>query len=233
MLDNLGGFVMLSQETTRYAGPRTPRGRTYLGRFRDFVPEHLLDAIREGCKTLEHEYRPRDPGGLTFQRVMDLHVFRIDIRTGLAGQAWLKEGAIHLHAVLTEAKTSEFLAELDRVLLHELAHVLDYWFFKKAGHGRTWKRCNAALGRPNEDRCHTMGVLPGKKRTMPLKFAHYNCSCGATWKRKVNFNECVGRSRARVERHEDCPVNGVFQFSKQVIEEPAASLVPGGLRGEH
>jgi predicted SprT family Zn-dependent metalloprotease len=64
--------------------------------------------------------------------------------------------------------------KLERTLLHELAHVADFYVYNTVGHGRTWRHCMIKLGQ-EPSRCHnydTSGLKRKHKRVAMIQ-----CQC--------------------------------------------------------
>jgi len=70
-----------------------------------------------------------------------------------------------------------FPEEIDKVLRHELAHLITGHRFgrrKIKAHGPEWHQACVDIGIPNESRCHT---LPIQRRTLKRKFFYECPSC--------------------------------------------------------
>jgi predicted SprT family Zn-dependent metalloprotease len=63
-----------------------------------------------------------------------------------------------------------------RTIPHEVAHHVDWYVYRKHGHGRTWKRIMRELGVEDDRRCHDYEAAKRKKRTMPRPHV-YVCDC--------------------------------------------------------
>lgn len=96
-----------------------------------------------------------------------------------AGSACWKSKRLSLNPVLRDISTDE----VQRTLLHELAHFLAQ---HRAGrrrippHGAEWKEACADLGIPGESRCHNL-PLPRSKRT--AKYFYVCPHCGQSLER--------------------------------------------------
>ncbi len=100
-----------------------------------------------------------------------------------AGRAHYRESRIELNPLLI---TASGVAEIERTLKHELAHLVAYERCGKIQrrrlqpHGVEWQQACNDLGIPGEARCHEL-ELPG--RTVRRKFAYSCPACGETIKR--------------------------------------------------
>ena len=84
-----------------------------------------------------------------------------------AGKAGLKRDRLYLQFNLRIAEAN-FEMFINDTPFHEVAHLMDYIYYGKLGHGSTWEHCCRLLGY-NPSRFHRM-VVPGMRR--------YTCPCG-------------------------------------------------------
>jgi predicted SprT family Zn-dependent metalloprotease len=96
-----------------------------------------------------------------------------------AGCAFPREALITLNP-----RVREFgLAEIDRTLRHELAHLLAHHRSGRrriAPHGREWRQACIDLGLPDEQRCHS---LPLPRRKIAPRYRYRCAACGIELKR--------------------------------------------------
>jgi len=125
-----------------------------------------------------------------------------------AGRAHYQESRIELNPLLI---TVSDLAEIERTLKHELAHLVAYERCGKVQrrrlqpHGAEWQQACDDLGIPGEARCHEL-ELPG--RTVRRKFAYCCPSCGETIER-------VKRLTGHVACHPCCHRHANGRFDKR------------------
>ena len=83
------------------------------------------------------------------------------------------------------------VAEIDRTLRHELAHLLAQFRAGRrriAPHGRQWRQACVDLGITDETRCHAL-PFPVKRRSRPY---HYRCTqCGLDFRRVRRIRRVV------------------------------------------
>ncbi|MCF6313651.1 MAG: SprT-like domain-containing protein [Verrucomicrobiales bacterium] len=104
-----------------------------------------------------------------------------------AGRAHYRESRIELNPRLIAVAD---LAEIERTMKHELAHLVAYERCPKGqrrklqAHGVEWREACADLGIAGEARCHEL-ALPGRK--MRRKYAYVCPSCSAVIERVRRF----------------------------------------------
>lgn len=104
-----------------------------------------------------------------------------------AGRALWPNGLIQLNPRLREISE----AEVERTVLHELAHLIAYErhpYRRIKGHGREWRRACIDLGIPNESATHQL-ALPG--RTLRRQWRYECPACTQTIDRVRRFKGAV------------------------------------------
>lgn len=83
-------------------------------------------------------------------------------------------------------------SEIKDTMLHEIAHALDFKFFKRSSHTETWKSiCRRIGARPD--------VLDSSLKMPKMQHKYICCSCGKTWEShrkmdvKKNVCDCNGK----------------------------------------
>ena len=126
-----------------------------------------------------------------------------------AGRAFWPIGLIQLNPVLTKISDSE----IQRTVLHELAHLVAYErnpYRSIKSHGLEWQRACADLGIPDEKATHEL-ALPTRSFKRRWK---YECpECGKAFER-------VRRYKGAVACYDCClkTTGGVFDATYQLVE---------------
>ena len=166
-----------------------------------FQPGRLVASIFEKIETPPHKpdamLRGRDPALEKLARNLvrplckapqagKIQVYWNPRLVSTAGRAYYTKNQVQLNPRLPR-----FPGEVERTLLHELAHLLAHF---RAGkrcippHGDEWRQACADLGIPDESTRHT---LPLPRRRL-LKKHHYRCpNCHHIVKRVVPFRRTV------------------------------------------
>lgn len=74
------------------------------------------------------------------------------------GKCVFREKTIYLSKLFIEVNSDE---EVEKTLLHEIAHALAYEFDEETGHGESWKKYCQILGTPAEEFVDS-SVIPSK-----------------------------------------------------------------------
>ncbi len=105
----------------------------------------------------------------------------LDIRGTCAGKATYKvrNGIRHylvrFNPTLLRENREDFIA---RTVPHEIAHIIEYILFNKAGHGPNWKGICATLGMRDITRCHSFDVSNAQVRK--VRRLEVSCACQGT-----------------------------------------------------
>jgi predicted SprT family Zn-dependent metalloprotease len=108
-----------------------------------------------------------------------------------AGRAYYEAGRIELNPELLKLTDVDPVAEIDRTLKHELAHLIAH--FRVGGkrippHGEEWQQACIELGIPDEARCHSLPLTP---RRICRKLVYVCPSCGLEVRRVRKFKRPV------------------------------------------
>jgi len=127
--------------------------------------------------------------------------------TTTAGRASYSNTTIELNPALQSLP--EAIDEIERTLLHELAHLIAHARTKKgrriSAHGPEWRQACIDLGIPDESRCHTLDLAP--RRRIAKKYAYQCPACRQVVLRVKKFSRysacypcCRRYNRGRYDR---------------------------------
>lgn len=101
-----------------------------------------------------------------------------------AGRAFRLELRIELNQRLFEKPSnSKNIQGLERTVIHEFAHLMDWLMYGNFGHGATWKRIMRKMGQPDH-RCHNLDTTGLKRRHKTIFLAECDCSDSKPIRRK-------------------------------------------------
>ncbi|MCB1076283.1 MAG: SprT-like domain-containing protein [Verrucomicrobiae bacterium] len=108
-----------------------------------------------------------------------------------AGRAFYEGSRIELNPRMLRMEGVDRVAEIERTLKHELAHLIAHARGRGraiAPHGEEWRRACADLGIPGEPRCHT---LPLEAREIRRRYLYLCPACGAEIARVRRYRQSV------------------------------------------
>lgn len=79
-------------------------------------------------------------------------------------------------------------SQIESTLMHELAHVADWYVYRKCGHGRTWRHVMIKLGR-NPRRCHNYDTSSLKRKHK--RVAQMQCNCRTIEITNIRFKKVM------------------------------------------
>ncbi len=116
-----------------------------------------------------------------------------ELKGTIGGQADIKKWEIRINLPLAEKNLEYYL---NQVVAHELAHLLDWTFYKKVGHGRTWKAIMRSIFGLRPDRCHSLDVSEVKLKKYDTFL--YKCACAEGHKIKPNKHNKIQNLKIRI-----------------------------------